>query len=365
MTSVKTYFQAVIVTVAATIPGWSQPAELAAVIAKPVSRTIDLPGELQPFQVVTLHARVPGYVERVLVDRGSAVSRGQLLAEISAPEMKAQIAEARYKVEAAEADRLQAEAQLAAVQSTADRLKKAAQTEGAVAGNELVLAAKQVDSARAVLESRLQAKHAAEEALAATQELETYLKIVAPFEGVVSERFAHPGVLVGPNSGAPLLHLQQISHLRLVVPVPEEVAGAVQLRATVTFRVPAFAERTYSGVVSRSSHTLDEKTRTMPVELDVLNRDGSLSPGMYATVKWPVLAKGDMLFVPKTSVVTTTERTFVIRARDGRAEWIDVVRGAPEGDLIQVRGALKVGDRVIRRATDEVREGSAVSEKHK
>src|SRR5712692_10579012 len=94
--------------------GWSQTTDLVPVIAKPVSRTIELPGEFQPFLTVSVHAKVRGYVERVLVDRGSVVKQGQLLAELTAPEMKAQIAEAESRVHAAESDRLQAEAQLAA-----------------------------------------------------------------------------------------------------------------------------------------------------------------------------------------------------------------------------------------------------------
>ena len=121
---------------------WSQTADLAPVVSKSVSRTVDLPGEFQPFLSVSLHAKVPGYVERVLVDRGSVVKQGQLLVELSAPEMTAQIAEAESKVQAAESDRLQAEAQLAAAQSTYDRLKKAAETPGAIAGNELIQARK-------------------------------------------------------------------------------------------------------------------------------------------------------------------------------------------------------------------------------
>ena len=103
---------------------------------------------------------------------------------------------------------------------------------------------------------------------------------------------------------------------------------------------------------------LDPKTRTMPVELDVFNRDGSLAPGMYPTVSWPVRRARPVLFVPRTSVVTTTERTFVIRNSDGRAEWVDVKKGAADGDLVEVIGNLRPGDMVVRRATDEVRDGT-------
>jgi membrane fusion protein (multidrug efflux system) len=109
--------------------------ELTTVVAKAVSRTVELPGEFLPFEIVSLHAKVPGYVERVLVDRGSVVKEGDLLVELTAPEMGAQIAEAESKVQSSEADRLQAEAQLAGTQSTYDRLKRASETPGAIAGN--------------------------------------------------------------------------------------------------------------------------------------------------------------------------------------------------------------------------------------
>src|SRR5271157_3771940 len=158
--------------IAALAVGWAQTSQLVPVVSKPISRTVELPGEFQPFQSVSIHAKVRGYVDRVLVDRGSVVKQGQLLAELTAPEMKTQIAEAESKVQAAESDRLQAEAQLAAVQATGDRLKKAAETPGAVAGNELVQAQKQVDAAQALVRSRLQAIGAAESVVQARKELE-------------------------------------------------------------------------------------------------------------------------------------------------------------------------------------------------
>jgi membrane fusion protein (multidrug efflux system) len=337
---------------------WSQNIDLVPVVSKQLSRTIDLPGEFLPFLSVSLHAKVPSFVERVLVDRGSAVKQGDLLVELSAPELKTQIAEAESKIQAAESDRIQAEAQLAAVQSTYERLKKAAETPGAVAGNELIQAEKQVEAAQALVRSRRDANRAAEQAAQAQKDMEAYLRIAAPFDGVVTDRLVHPGALVGPSADPVLLVVQQVSHLRLVVPVPEEDVGGIMQGASAPFRVPAYPERTYSGVVARVAHALDQKTRSMAVELDVFNRDGSLSPGMYPTVSWPVRRVRPALFVPATSVVTTTERTFVIRDKNGRAEWVDVKKGAMEGDLFEVIGALHPGDLVVRRATDELREGA-------
>ena len=346
---------------ACALLGRAQSSELTPVVSKLASRTIDLPAEMAPYLTVSLHARVPGYVNRVLVDRGSVVRAGDLLLDLTAPEMQAQIAEAESRFQAAEADRLQAEAQFAAAQSTYQRTAEAARTPGAIAGNDLVLARKQVDAAQAVVNSRQKASAAAQSAVNALQVMLTYLRITAPFDGVVTDRLVHPGALVGPGGADPaLLVLQQVSRLRLVVPVPEEDVGGIVRGARVEFTVPAFPRQTFSGVIARIAHTLDPKTRTMSVELDVVNRDGALAPGMYPSVKWPVRNARPALFVPRTSVVTTTERTFVIRDRGGRAQWIDVRKGAAEGDLVEVMGDLRPGDRVVRRATDETREGAPI-----
>lgn len=358
MSRTRYLFLLFLLLLSAVPPIWAQRVEFVSVMAKAVSRSVDLPGEFQPFLSVSLHARVPGYVERVLVDRGSVVKMGQLLAELSAPEMEARIAEAESKVQAANSDRLQAEAQLAALQSTYERLQKAAQTPGAIAENELVQIAKQIEAEQALIQSRQQAARAAEAGVRALQEVQSYLRIMAPFDGIVTDRFVHPGALVGPGSDSPLLVLQQISTLRLVVAVPEEDSGMIATGARVSFQVPAFPERAFSGTIARSAHSLDQKTRTMAVELDVMNGDGSLSPGMYPTVKWPVRRSRPVLQVPGTSVVTTTERVFVIREHNGRAEWVDVKKGPSEGDLIEVIGQLRPGDKIVKRATDEMREGS-------
>lgn len=356
-------FAPLMLVLISAVTAWPQNGALATVVAKPVSKTVELPGEFLPFQKVLLNARVPGYVEKVLVDRGSVVKQGDLLAELSAPEIEAQIAEAESKVHAAESDRVQAAAQLAAAESTSERLKKASQTPGVIAGNELIQAEKQVEAAKALVQSREQATRAAQAMVKAQKLMQAYLKVEAPFAGVVTERLVHPGALVGPGSQSALLEIQQIAHLRLVVPVPEEYVGGIIRGARVPFSAPAHPQRAYSGTVARISHVLDQKTRAMAVELDVLNSDGALSPGMYPTVKWPVRGQRSVLFVPKSSVVTTTERTFVIRDKNGSAEWVDVRKGGADGDLIEVTGNLQAGDRVVRRGTDELRDGAALQAK--
>ncbi|MBZ5724338.1 MAG: efflux RND transporter periplasmic adaptor subunit [Acidobacteriia bacterium] len=339
-----------------------QPVELTPVVSKPIERKLALPGELMPYQEVAIHAKVTGFLDRVLVDRGSLVKKDQLLATLDVPELAAQRAEAEAKVQAAEAQRAAAEARLASEQGTYERLQAASATPGAISGNELTIAAKTVDAARAqvlAVESSIKAARAAAKAV---QDMEQYLQVTAPFDGIITERNVHPGALVGPSGDQgqePLFRLEQNTKLRLVVAVPEVDVSGIEVNAHVTFTVPAWPGGTFNGAVARVGHSVDAKTRSMAVELDVANARGQLAPGMYATVNWPVRRARPSLIVPASAVVTTTERTFVIRANNGAAEWVDVAKGASAGpDTLEVTGALMPGDRIVKRASDEIREGA-------
>lgn len=336
----------------------AQKTQLVPVTSKRIQRTIELPGEFYPFLTVQLHAKVAGYVEKVYVDRGSSVRLGELLVQLSAPEMTAYIAQAKAQLTSAESDESLAEAQLTAAGSTYAKLQEAAKTAGAVAPNDIVQAKQQVEAAQALVRSRQRTVESFRENLKALQELAAYLRVTAPFDGVISTRYVHPGALVGPGNDLPLLELDQISHLRLAIAVPEaDIAGIVK-GARVDFKVPAYPDRTFSGVVARPAYVLDTKTRTMPVELDVLNPQHLLVPGMYPSVLWPVERARASLLVPPTSVVTTTERVFVIRNENGHAHWVDIRRGAAAGNLVEVYGELKPGDEVVQYGTDEIRDGS-------
>jgi RND family efflux transporter MFP subunit len=307
-----------------------------------------------------------GFVKSIDVDRGSWVKTGDLLVTMMAPELLAQRAEAEARVQGLEAQRIEAAAKLAAAESTYERLKTAAATPGVVAGNDVVLAQKAVEAERARIESLESSAAAAREAVRALKEIEGYLRIEAPFEGVVTERNAHVGSLVGPASGgrSPLLRLEEISRLRLVVPVPEQDAESIQIGTRASFTVPAYPGVVFRGVVQRPAYSVDPKTRSMPVELDVGNASRKLAPGMFAEVTWPLRRRQVSLLAPASAIVTTTERIFVIRVRDGAAEWVDVRRGAASGDRVEVFGNLKEGDLVVRRGTDEIREGTRITAKN-
>ncbi|MCX6597090.1 MAG: efflux RND transporter periplasmic adaptor subunit, partial [Acidobacteria bacterium] len=255
----------------------AQPAPSAPKPAGPA--LLKLPGELLPFESVDMVARVNSFVEVVLVDRGSAVKQGAVLIKLSAPELQAQRAEAQAKVESIRAQRAEAEARLVAAQSTLERLKEAAATPGAIAAHEVVLAGKAVDAVAAQIAAINKAVAAAEAQVATIAELERFLTITAPFDGVVVERKAHPGALAGPAAGW-LLRLEQLSRLRLVVAVPESQAALIPQGAKIAFTVAAFPGETFTGSVARVARVMDVKTRTMPVELDVANGRGRLAPGM-------------------------------------------------------------------------------------
>ncbi|HEY2934064.1 MAG TPA: efflux RND transporter periplasmic adaptor subunit [Acidobacteriota bacterium] len=354
-------------------------------------RQVRLPAELQAYQDVALYAKVPGFVESIAVDRGSFVKRGQLLARLTVPELasqrreveakvratQSQQIEATTRIQAVKAQRAEAEAKLASDNATYQRLKRASETPGVVAGNDLEIALRTVEADQARIQQYRELEKAAEEQLksllenekaarAAAQSvenIESYLRIRAPFGGIVTERNAHPGSYVGPPGGSgslPMLRIQDVSRLRLVVPVPEAEIGGVVKGTLVQFSVRAFPGQLFIGSVQRIGHSVDFRTRTMPVEVDVINRTGLLAPGMFPEVLWPSRRPGASLFVPPASVVSTTERTFVIRVRGGEVEWVDVRRGQAMDELVEVFGKLAPGETVVLRGTDELRPGTRV-----
>jgi RND family efflux transporter MFP subunit len=333
------------------------------VVEQPLDVQLSLPGELTPYQAVAIYPRVTGFVKTVAVDRGSSVRAGDLLVTLEAPELLAQRAEAQSKVQAADAQLSVAGAKADADKSTFDRLKAAASTPGVVAGNELTLAEKAADASRNQVVAARQGAEAARQALNAVRDMEGYLRVIAPFAGVITERNVHPGALVGPSSGTsapPLLRLVDTNRLRLVVPIPEAYTTELSSGADISFSVAAHPESHFSGKVARIARAIDVTTRTMAVEIDVMNQDGRLAPGTFCQVRWPVRRLKPSLFVPSTSVASTTDRTFVIRIRSGKTEWIDVKTGLTAGPLVEVFGDLQAGDAIAGRGTDELRPGTEV-----
>lgn len=321
-------------------PGSQKPAvptvNVVRVVAQEFSGTDRLPAELMPWQVVALYPKVQGFVERINVDRGSIVHEGQILVQLSAPELLAQTA--------------QAEATMVGDEATYRRLLKASQTPGAGSANELELAK--------------QAYKSDQERVRSLETLAGYLIIRAPFSGVITERNVHPGALVGPPSeplatAVPMLRLQEIDHLRLVVPVPQADADLISQGGTVKFTVSAFPARYFSGTISRISHAIDPATRTMPVEADVYQKQYLLDPGMFVEALWPVQSATISLFVPPSAIGGGTS-PFVERVSNGQVQRISVTRGKAMGNLVQVFGQVNAGDFIVEEPSTNLIDGERV-----
>jgi membrane fusion protein (multidrug efflux system) len=353
----------------APAPGSPQQVTVVAAESEKLDTTLSLPAQITPYEVVDIYPKVTGFLETIRVDRGSHVHAGELIIRLSAPELLAQRAQAEATVQGAEAQRSSAQAKLASDQGTYQHLAAAAQTPGVVAGNDLQVAEQMAAADRAQAEAASKNVQAAHNALRGVTQLESYLEIRAPFDGVVTLRNLHPGALVGPLSGQagaqPIVQLENIGRLRVVVPVPEAYVAGVREGQQATFSVPAYPGRTFQAPIARISHDINKDTRTMQVELDFHNSDDQVTPGTSANVEWPIQRAYPTLFVPVTAITTDLQRTFVIRVRQGKAEWVDVKSGVTANGKTEVFGDLKSGDLVVRNATDSIRSGGSVEAREK
>lgn len=327
-----------------------QTVEVAPVQSAVLAATVALPAQLTPYESVDVFPKVTGFIEALPVDRGSQVRKGQVLVRLSAPELAAQREQAAAAVRTAEA-------KLAADRATYERLAEAAKTPGVVAENDVNIARETAAADEGVAAS-------ARQSLRNVAELESYLVIRAPFDGVVTARNLHPGALVGPSAGQtggqPIVHLADVKRLRLVIPVPAADAQGVRVGQMVPYTVPSSPGRTFEAPIARVADALDERTRTMAVELEVPNADNRLAAGEYVTVQWPVRRTYPTLEVPATAVANDQQRQFVIKVAGGVTSWVDVTTGVVSDGKTEVFGDLKAGDRVVRRATDALQPGTKV-----
>jgi membrane fusion protein, multidrug efflux system len=374
-----------------TLTTTPRPVVVARVISQKADRQTRLPSDLVAYRDIAIYPKISGFIDWIGVDRGSLVKKGQLLVRMTAPELPAQTRQGVDAATAAKDESTQAneeyevkKQELAAAQAKARasadtylRLKGAADSPGIIAGNDLEVAQQTAEADAAVvrsLEKKCQSlvmqgeaasnRHrAAVQAAQSTRAVETYLRLTAPFDGVITERNVHEGSFVSPptsTTSQPLLRLKQLTLLRLLVPVPEADVAGISAGATIQFTVSAYPGEYFHGIVRRIADSIDINTRTMIVELDVTNPSRRLSPGMFAEVLWPVRRDHPTLFVPQSAVVKTTEKTFVIRVKDDLAQWIDVKTGISADDTTEVFGDLAGGDQVVLRASDELRSGTQV-----
>ncbi|MDX2105555.1 MAG: efflux RND transporter periplasmic adaptor subunit [Candidatus Melainabacteria bacterium] len=361
------------------------------VVKKTLFREDQLPGEIDAYQDVLIYPKVPGFVKEIKVDRGSIVKKGDLMVVMYAPEFLAKRHEAVAKVSmakaalAAEESKLQdlkaelqkKKANLLADESTYQRVYSASLVPGVIADNDVVQWAQTVQVDRQdvnAVTKRVNAKDhevsmrkeevdAMVKAFESFADIASYLEIFAPFDGYVTERKLHVGSFVGPDgSGAypPICRLKQLDLLRIICPVPEDLVSGVIIGSQVEFTVSTFPGKRFKGTVARISNSLDKDTRTMPVELNYLNPDFKIVPGMFTKVYWPSRRPQESMFVPVTSVVSTPLNTFVCRIDGDRVDWVNVKKGQIMGNLVEVFGELKVGDKVAEQGSEEMENQSRV-----
>jgi RND family efflux transporter MFP subunit len=292
------------------------------------------------------------------------VQQGQLLVRLTAPELNSQRSQAEAAVRAAQSQLATAQAKLASDDGTYLHMVAASKTPGVLAENDVAVANQTVSADKGLVDAAEQNVAAARDALRSISQTESYLTITAPFEGTVTTRNLHPGALIGPASGnggaQPILQIVDDKRLRLVVPIPEAQVGTMKIGQLVSFTVPAYPGQSFKAPVQRISREVDEKSRTMPVELDVRNRDGRLSPGSFTTVSWPLERSYPTLFVPSSAVTSDQQHTFVIRVRNSKAEWVTVQTGQTVNGDIEVFGDLASGDQVVKTASDAIHSGDSL-----
>lgn len=313
----------------------------------PVDQVVKLPAQLAAFEQVSIFPKMNGYVKSVKVDIGSVVRKGQLLMELEAPELEQASIQAKEKYARAVSD-------YTISKENYDRLQQAAKTRGAVSPMDLA-------SAKAKVNADSTVSNAEKASWQMQQTILSYLHVTAPFDGVITERNVHPGALVSAEGkNKPMLELRQVRHLRLQVDIPERLAANISNQHEMPFYLSAFPGKKMTGKISRRSNNVNTQFRTERVELDIDNGDGHLSPGMYADVLLNTKGGADAVTVPKSAVVTSTQRKYVLCVRDGKTIKVDVATGNESAEKVEIIGDVKAGEKVVVNANEEIKEGIAV-----
>jgi len=318
------------------------------VFEKPLSSSVRLSGQLIPFDEVNLFPKVNGFVKQLFVDRGSVVKKGQLLVLLEAPEMESQL-------QAANSRYVQAQENAQASKEKYQRLKEAAKEPGSVSSLDLDNASSKMKADEAISQSERSNVESVKTMLG-------YLRIYAPFDGMIIQRNISPGALVAPGkpSDQPMLILQDKFKMRLTVYIPEDYVNKVDLNQPVTFTFNAIPGQERSAKISRSANALGSM-RSEAVEIDLLNKNGELKPGMYAEVRIPMLSGSKSLQVPNNAIIRSTEHEYVVSVKDGKAKLVDVKEGLISKDSTEVFGDLKANDKVILHPSDEIKQGDIIS----
>ena len=304
--------------------------------------TIAVPGEIKPYEQVALHAKVTGFIKQLYVDRGDYVKKGQLLALLEAPEMNQRTLSDQSIQDKAHSDYLLAK-------QIYDRLVDASRTTGAVAQVELERAQSSMQSAKAAFES-------AKASTAQSHQLNDYLRIVAPFDGIITQRNLSAGSLVGGANNLPIFEMAQNDKLRLTVAIPEKHAGSIPEGAIATFTLSAYPGMPFTAKLSRSSGVLNKQDRSLTLEFDIDNANGKLQGGDYAQVQLELQRKQPTFWVATKSILNTQSGNFVITRKDNDGvNRVAVELGVQLDTITEVFGALQSSDLVVNKPSEDMK----------
>jgi RND family efflux transporter MFP subunit len=332
--------------------------KVATVRASDDTLDVTLPATTLAFEAANIYARANGYIDVRKVDIGDHVRKGDLLAEITAPELDHQIAQNQATLQQDEATLQQATASrdLASVTNArdSDLVKKG------------WLTAEQGDTDRLTLQAQNAAVAVAQANVAAQQALlrvlgqdKAYQSVVAPFEGIITQRAVDVGALVQAGSTF-MFTLQRSDVIRTQVYVPQDAAFGVAQGVKADVHVPEMPDRVFSGSVTRLADALAPGTRTLLTEIDVPNPDGVLRPGMYCTVDLHIPRKTPSLIVPADAVVFNSNGQQVAVLKDGSAHFQKITVARDLGTQVEVRDGVQPGDQVILRPMVDLADGSKV-----
>lgn len=322
------------------------------------AREIVLPGNMQAFTQAPIYARTTGYVKAWYHDIGSHVKKGDLLAVIETPELDQQLAQAK-------ADFATAQANAALAKVTADRYQSLI-TQNAVSQQD-------TDNALAALSARNTEVNSAEANVRRLQELQSFERIVAPFDGVITARNLDIGQLITtagatttPGAGTTdsskeVFDIAAIGTLRVFINVPQVYAPDAKNGVTATLTLPQYPNRTFKGRLVRSSDSVDPATRTLLAEVDVDNRSGELLPGSYTEVHLNTSSAAPALTIPVSAALLAPDglRVGVVDS-SSHAHLVRITTGRDYGSAIEVLGGLAPGQKVIANPPDSLTDGEAV-----
>ena len=327
--------------------------------ATPIAERV-LPGSSQPLLETAIYARTTGYLKSRRVDIGDHVKEGDLLAEIAAPEIDAQLEQARATLLLARANlvRDRAGEELAHTELNRSRNLLARQAVPQQEYDTSLATAKVAAANVKATESSLRVNEATIQRL---ETLQSFQKVVAPFAGIITARNVDPGALVSadsPNTTRELFHLVQIDTLRVFVNVPQVFATDVKIgQEAVVFRRED-PRRTFAGKVTRTADALDPSTRTLLTEVEVPNRDMALRPGMYLQVKFLFRRQVSTVLIPAAALATRSEGPRLAVLDPGRkVHYRNIQLGRDFGNETEVVTGLEPGEVVVVHPGDDLRDG--------